>query len=102
MRCAFRRETKDRVALITAFSLSELTSFPENVQPGRMKQRTAIPDNHDQDRPTAFVERHYRWILSGILLLAALFRIAYFVQAVDGPLAVMHRWDQTDMNYYDL
>lgn len=36
-----------------------------------------------------------------LVTIAVVLRIAFFVQARPTPLVEMHKWDQTDMNYYD-
>lgn len=54
-----------------------------------------------RERMENFLSRRRNWVLLAIILLAGLVRQIYFLQAVSGPLVVMHKWDQTDMAYYD-
>jgi len=42
-----------------------------------------------------------RWSLAAILLVAVVVRVWYFWQLNTGPLVDMHRWDQSDMSFYD-
>lgn len=42
-----------------------------------------------------------RAILIGLVIAAALLRIGYFVELNAGPLVWQHKWDQSDMNYFD-
>lgn len=53
------------------------------------------------ERLNVWIARHWRLLAIVILALAALLRVVYFTQAAGGPLAVLHRWDQSDMNHFD-
>ncbi len=41
-------------------------------------------------------------ILIAVLAAAALIRLVYFLQLASGPCVWQHRWDQSDMNFFDL
>ena len=42
----------------------------------------------------------YFWIV--ILAAAIGIRITYFVQSASSPIVTAHRWEQSDMNFFDL
>ncbi|NQV01803.1 MAG: glycosyltransferase family 39 protein, partial [Bacteroidia bacterium] len=44
---------------------------------------------------------HRLWIITGIIFLSLLFRIIYFVQLNNTDLVNHHRWDESDMNFFD-
>ncbi len=43
-----------------------------------------------------------RWILGGLLVLALLVRVVYFVDAGHSPAVGMHEWAESDMSFFDL
>jgi 4-amino-4-deoxy-L-arabinose transferase-like glycosyltransferase len=45
-------------------------------------------------------DRHWL-VIAAILALSIAFRIAYFLEAQEGPPAVQHRWNQADMFFFD-
>jgi 4-amino-4-deoxy-L-arabinose transferase-like glycosyltransferase len=52
-------------------------------------------------RVNAWIARRWSLLVIGVLAVSASLRVVYFVQAAGGPLASLHRWDQTDMNHFD-
>ena len=40
-------------------------------------------------------------VLAAVIVLSAVLRIAYFVQLNDGPCLWQHRWDQSDMHFFN-
>jgi 4-amino-4-deoxy-L-arabinose transferase-like glycosyltransferase len=66
------------------------------------RSRNRVPPTDTVTRgPAAFLVRSRRWVLAVIVVLAVLVRIIYFNQVCPGPLCDQHKWDQTDMNYFD-
>lgn len=49
----------------------------------------------------AWLSHRRRWVVGSLVLLAALFRIIYFVQLNDGPCIQQHRWKNSDMHFFD-
>ncbi len=49
----------------------------------------------------AWLARRRVYVLAGLVLVAVLLRVVYFRQLNAGPLVGQHRWDQTDMNFFD-
>jgi hypothetical protein len=64
----------------------------------------SAPDLHPAlcDRLEADLAAHGRKVILAILLLAACFRLIYFIQISAGPCLYQHRWAETDMNFFDL
>src|ERR1039458_790702 len=40
-------------------------------------------------------------IVLGIILVSALFHVIYFFQLKSGPCLWQHRWEETDMSFFD-
>ena len=49
----------------------------------------------------AWLARHSGWILLILVAASVCVRSTYFLQLNSGPGIELHRWDQTDMHYYD-
>jgi tetratricopeptide (TPR) repeat protein len=49
----------------------------------------------------AWLTRHSRWVLLLLVTASVFVRGTYFLQLNAGPGIDLHRWDQTDMHYYD-
>ena len=49
----------------------------------------------------AWLARHSRWVLLILVVASICVRSVYFLQLNAGPGIELHRWDQTDMHYYD-
>ena len=48
----------------------------------------------------AFIGRHRRTVIVGLVFLAIAFRATYFIELNSGPWVRLHQWEQTDMNYF--
>lgn len=53
------------------------------------------------DKSEVWLDRKQKLILALIIVVAVLFRIVYFVQLNNGPCIWQHRYQETDMNFYD-
>jgi tetratricopeptide (TPR) repeat protein len=49
----------------------------------------------------AWLARYSRWVLLILVVASICVRGVYFLQLNSGPGIELHRWDQTDMHYYD-
>ncbi len=49
----------------------------------------------------AWLARHSGWVLLILVAASVCVRSTYFLQLNSGPGIELHRWDQTDMHYYD-
>ena len=49
----------------------------------------------------AWLARHSGWVLLILVAASICVRSTYFLQLNSGPGIELHRWDQTDMHYYD-
>jgi 4-amino-4-deoxy-L-arabinose transferase-like glycosyltransferase len=52
-------------------------------------------------RAERWLEARRALVLGVILGLSALVRVVYFVQLSAGPYVLQHRWDQSDMSFFD-
>ncbi len=43
-----------------------------------------------------------RWIILSIITISIIFRVIYFIQLNQTDLVYHHRWEETDMNFFDL
>ena len=48
-----------------------------------------------------FLAARRRYVLAVIVTVSVILRIVYFVQLNSGPCIWQHRWDQSDMNFFD-
>jgi 4-amino-4-deoxy-L-arabinose transferase-like glycosyltransferase len=53
------------------------------------------------DRVSRWLTDHQRLILAVIVLASILVRLGYFLELNRGPCIWQHRWDQSDMNFFD-
>jgi 4-amino-4-deoxy-L-arabinose transferase-like glycosyltransferase len=43
-----------------------------------------------------------RWfVLAAVVAISLIARVAYYLEVISGPLVAQHRWEQTDMCYFD-
>ncbi len=52
-------------------------------------------------RIEGFLTQKRVYTVAAILLLSVSLRVGYFLNLTDGPLVWQHRWDQSDMNFFD-
>jgi len=60
-----------------------------------------LPEGTSPSRLEAWLSTNRRRVLIGLLVIAAAIRLVYFVQLNAGPLVWQHRWDQSDMAFFD-
>ncbi|MCY2929722.1 MAG: glycosyltransferase family 39 protein, partial [Planctomycetota bacterium] len=53
------------------------------------------------DRLDRWLVGHRAWTLAAILVASVLLRAGYYLQLSQGPCLWQHRWDQSDMNFFD-
>jgi len=78
--------------------------------PAKVKSRHAHAAKRPTgpEAPTTFVSRleaylagHKYLVVIAIVLLSILLRVGYFLELNAGPCIWQHRWDQSDMNFFD-
>jgi len=56
--------------------------------------------------PISIVDEHLaKWrlqIIAGLVLFSLVFRVVYFTQLSAGPCILQHRWEESDMNFFDV
>ncbi len=72
------------------------------------KQRKPAARKKSKEKQLSIVSRaeqwctgHRRWIILGIILVSLLFRVIYYIQLNQTDLVNQHRWDETDMSFFD-
>jgi hypothetical protein len=53
-------------------------------------------------RVNDWLARRRLWVIAAIVAVSALLRVGYFLQLNDGPCIRQHRWNQSDMGFFDL
>jgi len=66
-----------------------------------MNEPGALPPANGADAPFLWLVGRRSVVLAVLLLLAAALRVVYVVQVVGSPAADQHRWDQSDMAFFD-
>ncbi len=67
---------------------------------GEFVPGTRVPMSHSR-AADSILERRRWWIVLTVAALSCGLRIAVFAQSAEGPTRDQHRWDQTDMHFFD-
>jgi 4-amino-4-deoxy-L-arabinose transferase-like glycosyltransferase len=82
--------------------MSKKQAKPKDTRVGRRELEESARRSFSLAALDRWLAPRERWVLGGLLALALLVRVVYFVDAGRSPAAVMHEWDESDMRFFDL